>query len=242
MTTSKIATIAVIPARGGSVRFKGKNVHPLLGKPLLSYPIEAALRSPLIDRVLVSTDCEAIAQVARQHGAEVPFLRPEAIAQSESPVVDAMIHCVQWLKEEEQCQADYIFLLQPTTPLIEPTQFERVHEIIRKERPDSIVAVTRLDTPSHPFNIRVEEENGMTKFWKGDAHYHKNTQCTQHFVKAANMWVTSWKTLVEEKRLEGERNFSLPVDWQYALDIDYLEDLQMIEAWLMYCQDKNIQV
>lgn len=242
MTTPTIPTIAIIPARCGSVRFREKNIYPLLGKPLLSYPVEAALSSPLIDRVIVSTDCEEIASVAREYGAEVPFLRPENISQSESPVVEAMVHCVEWLEGNEGYRAEYVFLLQPTTPLIEPSQFVQAMDIILKEQPDSIVAVTRLDTPSHPYNIRVVQEDGKTHFWKGEEHYQKNTLCTENFVKAANMWVTSRQTLVEGRRLEGKRNFSLTVDWQYALDIDYLEDLQMIEAWLWYCRDKDIQV
>jgi len=238
VTLNAAKAIAIIPARGGSVRFKDKNIHPLCGRPLISYPIVAAINSTAIDRVIVSTDNEKIAIIAREWGAEVPFLRPKVISDENSPVVEAMIHCIEHLREIENYWVEYLFIFQPTTPLIDKSQIARAMEIIEKERPDSIVAVTYLDTPSHPYNIRVEEKNGRTRFWKGEDHYRSGEICSDRFLKAANMWVTSCKTLLEERRLEGERNFSLLVNKQFGMDIDYLEDLQMVEAWMRYSNDK----
>ena len=103
--------LAMIPARGGSKGIKDKNITPLAGKPLITYTIEAALKSRYIDRVVVSTDSEKIAKVARNAGADVPFLRPAELASDTAKSIDAVLHCIQ------VCQGDIFLLLQPTSPL-----------------------------------------------------------------------------------------------------------------------------
>src|SRR5690349_19846763 len=93
--------LGLILARGGSKRLPGKNLRPLAGKPLLAWSIEAARACSAILDVVVSTDDAAIAEVARQHGARVPFLRPPALADDSSTSADAALHALQWLREEE---------------------------------------------------------------------------------------------------------------------------------------------
>lgn len=109
-------TIALIPARGGSKGLPGKNIRPLLGKPMIAYSIEAALACPLIDGVYVSTDDEAIADVARQYGAEVPFMRPPELATDTATSQDAVVHFMDWFVAQHGQPADTLVLLQPTSP------------------------------------------------------------------------------------------------------------------------------
>ncbi len=106
--------VAIIPARGGSKGLPGKNIRMLAGKPLLAYSIEAAKRCPLIDRVIVSTDDEEIAAVARQHGAEVPFLRPAELATDEATTESVLRHALLWLEEKEKISVEIVVFLQPT--------------------------------------------------------------------------------------------------------------------------------
>lgn len=89
--------IAVIPARGGSKRIPGKNIRNFCGKPIIAYSIEAALQSGVIDRVVLSTDDERIAEVAREYGAETPFVRPAELADDITPTVPVIRHAVQWV-------------------------------------------------------------------------------------------------------------------------------------------------
>src|SRR5208283_3485698 len=96
--------LAIIPARGGSKGIPGKNILPLLGKPLIAYTIEAARKACLIGRVLVSTDDPKIAEVAVQFGAEVPFLRPAELARDETPTLPVLQHLLSQLKTTENCE------------------------------------------------------------------------------------------------------------------------------------------
>ena len=108
--------VAVIPARGSSKGLLRKNVRPLAGKPLIAWTIEVARRCPQLDRVIVSTEDQEIAEVARQYGAEVPFQRPEALASDETSGVEVVLHATQWLEAHEGYAPEYVMLLQPTSP------------------------------------------------------------------------------------------------------------------------------
>lgn len=103
--------LAVIPARGGSKRVPRKNIRPVAGKPLLAWTIDAAKASKYIDRCIVSTDDEEVADIARQCGAEVPFMRPAELAQDESSSIEMLRHAARKLPDH-----DIIVLLQPTSP------------------------------------------------------------------------------------------------------------------------------
>ena len=106
--------VAIIPARGGSKGLPRKNIRMLAGKPLIAYPIEAAKKSPLIQRVIVSTDDQEIATVAKQYGAEVPFLRPPELATDDATTESVLRHAVVWLEEHEKISVDIVVFLQPT--------------------------------------------------------------------------------------------------------------------------------
>src|SRR3989344_5697715 len=100
--------LGIITARGGSKGIAGKNVKPLLGKPLIAYTIEAAKKSGVFDRLILSTDDEEIARVAREYGCEVPFMRPSELAQDTTPHLPVVQHAVEWLREHEKYSPDYL--------------------------------------------------------------------------------------------------------------------------------------
>lgn len=111
-----MATLAIIPARAGSKGVPGKNIRPIAGLPLIAWSIRQALDVAAIDRVVVSTDSEAIAAVAREHGAEVPFLRPAGLAGDAAPTEPVVLHALDWYKASG-FDAATVVLLQPTSPL-----------------------------------------------------------------------------------------------------------------------------
>ena len=111
--------LAYIPARGGSKRIPNKNIRNFLGKPLIAYTIEQALKCNFIDRVMVDTDSPQIARIARKFGADAPWLRPKELAQDKSKVIDAILYNLKRFKEEENYQPDYLMILQTTSPLRE---------------------------------------------------------------------------------------------------------------------------
>jgi len=111
--------LCIIPARGGSKGVQNKNIRIIAGKPLIAWSIEQALKCELIDRVIVSTENRQIATIAEQFGAEIPFLRPEVLAQDDSPTEPVLIHSVEKL-EKQRYYPKAVMLLQPTSPIRNP--------------------------------------------------------------------------------------------------------------------------
>ena len=109
--------LAVIPARGGSKGIPRKNIKEIAGKPLIAWSIEHAKKCQLIDRVIVSTDCSEIAEVAIKYGAEVPFLRPDGLSGDKATTESALTHTLNWLKFNESVEYENIILLQATSPV-----------------------------------------------------------------------------------------------------------------------------
>lgn len=109
--------LAIIPARSGSKGIINKNIKVIAGKPLIAWSIESAIKSKMLDRVIVSTDCKKIAKIAKELGAEVPFLRPKQLAGDKATTESAMIHALVWLDDHQSYSPDNVILLQPTSPV-----------------------------------------------------------------------------------------------------------------------------
>ncbi len=132
--------LAIIPARGGSKGLPGKNIRPLAGKPLIAWSIEQSLACPAIGATVVSTDDEAIAAVARQHGAEVPFMRPAELALDSSPTEPVMLHALDWYTGQGR-QFDAVILLQPTSPLRFPGSLQASIKAFEQSGGQSLLGV-----------------------------------------------------------------------------------------------------
>ena len=142
--------LGIVPARGGSKGLPGKNILAMCGKPLIAWTIEKALMSKYLDLVLVSTDSEEIARISRSYGASVPFLRPAELATDESSTYDAIRHALNHLSRNDGRTFDLTVLLEPTSPLREDDDVDRMLELLdaRASDFDSIISVGVAD--SHP--------------------------------------------------------------------------------------------
>ena len=157
--------LALIPARSGSKGLPGKNIRPLHGKPLLAWPIAAAKASRYVDKVVVSTDSEAFAEIARAHHAEVPTLRPAELSADTSPSSAAIIHMLDHLARQGEVY-DYLVLLEPTSPLTEGSDIDAALENLHEhaDRFDSLVTVAEL-VSSHPaFAVRRDAQGGIEPY------------------------------------------------------------------------------
>ena len=141
--------LAVIPARGGSKQVPRKNLKLLGGKPLIAWSIEAARASTELDRCIVSTDDEEIAEVARSLGAEVPFLRPAELAQDNTPDLPVFQHAIKWLGEHEGYRPAMVVHLRPTLPFREPRQIDEVVRLMRGTGADCVKSVYREQHHPH---------------------------------------------------------------------------------------------
>lgn len=139
-----LKVLGLIPARGGSKGIPRKNVKRIAGKPLIAWSIEAALRSRSLDAVVVSTEDAEIAAVAREWGAQVPFLRPAEFAQDDSPGIDPVLHALEQLPE-----FDAVLLLQPTSPLRTTEDIDACIELAQVQASPSAVSVS--EPTKHPY-------------------------------------------------------------------------------------------
>lgn len=155
--------IALIPARGGSKRIPHKNRKPFRGKPMLAWSVEAAQASGLFDRILVSTDDEAIAEVARAAGAEVPFVRPADIADDHTPLAGVIEHGLAWL-ETEGVAVDRICCILATAPFLRPQDLREGRRVLLEEGVASVFSVTSFAFPVFRA-LKIEDSGALAMFW-----------------------------------------------------------------------------
>lgn len=155
--------LGLIPARGGSKGIPGKNLRMLGGRPLITHTIEAALASRHLHRVIVSTDDEMIADVARGAGAEVPFLRPAQYATDMAPSIAVAHHALAWLSVEGGgYRPDAVALLAPTSPFRTAEQIDAVIDLLWCSGADS--ACTIVASPVHPYYVYTRSADGRLSF------------------------------------------------------------------------------
>ena len=153
--------LGVITARGGSKSIPRKNIKELCGKPLIAWTIEAAKQSGVFDRVILSTDDEEIAAVGKRWGAEVPFMRPQELAQDTTPHLPVMQHAVKWLKEHEEYEPDFVCILQPTAPLRQAWHLREAVELLEKTGADSVVSMVEIPGHYSPYWAVKIDERGL---------------------------------------------------------------------------------
>src|SRR3989344_2196891 len=131
--------LGIIPARGGSKVIPRKNIKPFLGKPLIVWAIAALKESGVVSRIIVSTDDDEIASVARAYGAEVPFMRPAELAEDSTPTLPVLVHALSWLKENEGYTPEYVVLFEPTSAGKRPFHIREVVETLLQTGADSAI-------------------------------------------------------------------------------------------------------
>ncbi|MCK4589152.1 MAG: acylneuraminate cytidylyltransferase family protein [Nanoarchaeota archaeon] len=208
--------VAIIPARGGSNSIPKKNIKILGDKPLIAYPIESARSIEDIDRVIVSTDSEEIAKVARKYGAETPIIRPTKLAEDETPTLPVLQHVVKYLEETENYKADFIILLYPTAPFLKK---ERIKE-----------AINLLKTKKHHSVIGVVEDRG--RYWVYDKKEEKyiilypqkrvNRQYFRPLYKENGaIYFSDYETIMVKNKIIDEDNVGFIImDYDEVIDLD----------------------
>lgn len=147
--------LAIIPARSGSKGIIDKNIKRMNDKPLMAYTIEACMKSGIFDEIIVSTDSMEYADIAKQYGASVPFLRPDNLATDEAATIDVILHVLNKLKDSGST-FDYFMLLQPTSPLRNEKHILESAKLLLDKGADSIVSICKLQ---HPVYLNVKLDN-----------------------------------------------------------------------------------
>lgn len=223
--------LAVIIARGGSKGLPLKNIRFLAGKPLIAYTIDAALHARLLDRTVVSTDDGQIAEIARQYGAETPFLRPPELAQDETTVYPVLSHAVQWLEKSEGYRPDYVMLLQPTSPLRTAEDIDNAIALAREKNADGVVSL--CETKHHPYWVkRVMGDGQVLDFTPLDKPYNRRQELPKAFALNGAIYMVKRQVLLERQTFYTDRTYSYIMSIEHSLDIDTPWDLHLAELIL----------
>lgn len=158
--------IAIIPARGGSKRIPRKNIKNFLGKPIIAYSIEAAIKSNLFDEVMISTDDKEIAEIALKYGAKVPFLRSKETANDTAPLNDVYVEVIEELKRINKV-FDFACLILPTAPLITVRNLKDGFEILKSSNFDSIRPIVKFSFPIQRA-FRLKEDTSVESIYPSD--------------------------------------------------------------------------
>lgn len=223
--------VAVIPARGGSKRIPRKNINEFCGKPMIAWSIEAAQNSACFDRIVVSTDNPQVADVAKRLGAEVPFTRPDALADDFTPLVPVIAHATEFLQREHD-DIQYVCCIYATAPFLQADYLLRGHEAIQSERADFAISVTEYP---YPIQRALKMQNGKVAMFNPE-HYNTRTQDLEPAYHDAAQFV--WGTAdawLSGKPVFGSRTVPIILPAQLVQDIDSLEDWYRAE-WLFHAR------
>lgn len=231
----KLEVLALIPARAGSQRVRSKNIRRLGGRPLIAHTIAAALGARRIGRVLVTTDSPRIARVAREFGAEAPFLRPKAIAGAASTELEFHEHALAWLRQHEGYEPDLVVNLYPTSPFRKAATIDRAIELIaRHPEADSLRSVRRCS--EHP-----------CKMWRRQGKLYlkpllppkkKGSQTLSYhllpevFIQNASIYITRPRTLFRHGSTLGRRVLCFEMSERESIDINTPLDFHFAEVLL----------
>jgi CMP-N,N'-diacetyllegionaminic acid synthase len=227
--------LAVIPARAGSKGIPNKNIRPFAGKPLLVHSINAAKNAPSVGRIIVSTDSEEIAMVAKAEGAEVPFLRPAELATSDSKVVDAVINVLDRLKEGGY-ESTHLLLLQPTSPLRTSDDIEAAVKLFFEKGADSLVSVCRTENV-----LMTKDANSTIHFENQEMLSSPNRQELPAYYKFDGSMIY----LVDTQKFRDERSFfagkliGFEIPRWRSIDVDEPQDFVLGE--LIFNHRKELQ-
>jgi CMP-N,N'-diacetyllegionaminic acid synthase len=221
--------LAIIPARGGSKGVPRKNVRLLADKPLIAWSIACAEQSIYIDRCIISTDDEEIADVSRAWGGEVPFLRPPELAQDDTPGIAPVLHAIA-----EVTGYDYIVLLQPTSPLRSSADIDGCIEALLEKGAPSCVSVSLTDK-SPLWMYTLDRAGEMIPIMEVEDRAKPRQQLPPIYVLNGAVYVAERQWLEDRNGFLGNETVAYVMPQERSLDIDTIEDFMRAEYRIQSC-------
>lgn len=222
--------VAVIPARGGSKRIPRKNVKPFGGKPMIAWSIAAARESGCFDRIVVSTDDSEIAQAARSHGAEAPFIRPAELSDDHTGTIPVIAHAVQWLTEQENAALSKVCCIYATAPFLRAADLRRGLAVLRDTGADYAFSVTRYASPIQRA-IRITPDRHMEMF-QPDHFSTRSQDLEEAWHDAGQFYWGRAEAWLAQTPLFGPASAPVILPRHRVQDIDTPEDWQRAELML----------
>lgn len=220
-----MARAAIITARGGSKRIPGKNIRPFLGKPILSYPIEAAKKSGLFSTVMVSTDSEEIADIAKSYGAEVPFLRSAKTSSDFATTADVIEEVLERYQALGQTFSEFV-CLYPTAPFVSAERLTEAVQLLGEKGADAVVPVVRFSfPPQRGFVVR----DGLLVYQYPAYQKARSQDLTPLYHDAGQFYLVRTKAFEEEHTVVPSRCVPLILPETQVQDIDNETDWEIAE-------------
>lgn len=223
--------LGIVPARAGSKGVPGKNIRPLAGRPLLEYAAQVATAAGVFDRVILSTDSTEIADVGRGAGLEVPFLRPAALAQDDTPMLPVLQHALSALAADGWIP-DIIVLLQPTSPLRRPDHIRSAVRLLQETGADSIVSVVELPRHLSPDYVMRIEDGTLRPFLPDGLRVTRRQDARAAYVRDGTVYAFRRDTLERFGDIYGSDCRPLLLPAAESLTIDSWDDWQAAERLL----------
>lgn len=232
--------LAIIPARGGSKGLPGKNIKPLLGKPLIGWTIEQAFASEYIDEIFVSTDSREIADIAETFGVRVPELRPEELASDISPSSEFVIYTIEYLQTQGK-YFDYIILLEPTSPLRKKKDVDHAIEILeRYPETSSIVSLGEVHT-EHPAIVKkINPDGKVVPFMANSEKIMRRQDNQKSYFPYGVIYMVRTDFFQRTKSFYSEESIPYFIERWQNYEVDDLYDFICIEAILKIKQEDII--
>jgi CMP-N,N'-diacetyllegionaminic acid synthase len=232
-----LKVLGVITARGGSKGIPGKNLKLLAGKPLLAYTIDTARRSGALDRVILSTEDEAIATAGRDLGCDVPFIRPMDLALDDTPHLPVIQHATRWMQDRINYQPDAVMILQPTSPLRTAEDIVAAVALLDNSGADSVLSVNEVPLHSHPMRtLRLDATGHAVLFVSGDPvrkRINRRQDLPPAWVMNGAIYACRTRVLFDaEPSLYGDRVVAYRMPANRSISIDDLEDWHAAERAL----------
>ena len=219
--------VAIIPARGGSVRIPRKNIRNFCGKPIIAWSIEAAAASHCFERIVVSTDDDEIAAVAEQYGAEAPFRRPAELSDGHTGTMPVIRHTIQWL-QDHGWQPELACCIHATAPFMRITDLQSCMQLLQQGNSDYAFPVTSFPSPIQRA-LRVDAAGRVRMFHP--EHLHTRSQDLEPaFHDAAQFWWGRTSAWLEDSPVYSAASVSMRIPRHRVQDIDTAEDWERAEA------------
>lgn len=224
------SVLAIIPARGGSKGLPGKNIKSLCGKPLLVWSLEQALKSKYLDTIFVSTDSKEIANIAKQYGAEIPFLRPPELAADNSPTSDAIIHTLESFERTGKFY-DYLVLLEPTSPLRKPEDIDvAIKSLVKNQDADTLVSLGEIHM-EHPMIVKKIDESGrVVPYVENVKKIHQRQQADKAYFPYGVIYISKVSEFKKNLTFYTQRTIPYFIERWQNFEVDDEIDFAVIET------------
>ena len=224
--------LGIIPARGGSKGVPGKNIKLLNGKPLLQYTAEIASQSPYLTELILSSEDEAIITAGKEMKIHVPFIRPLALAQDNTPTIDVIIHALQWF-ENQGILFDAVCLLQTTSPFRTVGFLNKAVEKFMESDCDALVSVQKVPDEYNPhWTFEVNQEGNLKIATGEDQIISRRQELPDTYHRDGSIYITKTEVLLKEHSLYGKRIAFIESSPEDYVNIDTMQDWEKAEQMI----------